>query len=128
MHCLSYIFIATLSVCVFVYKASSMICLGSTLLSCPHHTMYCISFKYANPLPIICPQTYIPICTSYTHIYKIYIYSCIVAGNVGGIIGLTSAYPIDTVKIRIQTRPGVYRGSIDCFTTMVKKEGKVHII
>jgi len=47
-----------------------------------------------------------------------------VAGTVGGAFGLTLAYPLDTVKIRLQTRgKGAYKGMIDCLTTMVKREG-----
>ena len=47
-----------------------------------------------------------------------------VAGNMGGIIGLSLAYPLDTVKVRMQTRPaGTYRGIADCLSVMVRQEG-----
>jgi solute carrier family 25 carnitine/acylcarnitine transporter 20/29 len=47
-----------------------------------------------------------------------------VAGNAGGIFGLTIVYPLDTVKVRIQTRPrGTYTGIIHCLTSTVKNEG-----
>lgn len=47
-----------------------------------------------------------------------------VAGNVGGIFGLSLAYPLDTVKIRLQTRDAsAYRGTLHCFQSMVRKEG-----
>ena len=46
------------------------------------------------------------------------------AGNMGGIFGLSLAYPLDTVKVRMQTRPaGTYRGIFDCLTTMARQEG-----
>lgn len=51
-------------------------------------------------------------------------YKHFIAGNVGGIFGLTLAYPLDTVKVRLQTRPAdAYKGLIDCFRTMVRTEG-----
>lgn len=47
-----------------------------------------------------------------------------IAGNVGGVIGLTLCYPLDTVKVRQQTRPaGTYKGIGDCLTTMTRQEG-----
>ena len=42
----------------------------------------------------------------------------------GGIFGLVLAYPLDTVKVRMQTRPaGAYSGILDCLTTMARTEG-----
>ena len=42
----------------------------------------------------------------------------------GGIFGLVLAYPLDTVKVRMQTRPaGAYSGITDCLTTMARTEG-----
>jgi len=47
-----------------------------------------------------------------------------VAGTVGGVFGLSLVYPLDTVKVRIQTRPrGTYTGVLNCLTTTVKNEG-----
>ena len=47
-----------------------------------------------------------------------------VAGNMGGIFGLVLAYPLDTVKVRMQTRPrGTYAGILDCLSTMARTEG-----
>jgi len=47
-----------------------------------------------------------------------------VAGNVGGVFGLSLCYPLDTVKVRMQTRPrGTYRGIVHCVTTMARAEG-----
>ena len=51
-----------------------------------------------------------------------------VAGNMGGIFGLTLAYPLDTVKVRLQTRPaGTYRGILDCLATMARQEGALSL-
>lgn len=44
-------------------------------------------------------------------------------GNAGGIFGLCIVYPMDTVKTRLQTHPGVYSGTLDCFKTMSKQVG-----
>jgi len=50
-----------------------------------------------------------------------------VAGNVGGIFGLSMAYPLDTVKVRLQTRvvgsSGAYTSMRHCAVSMFKKEG-----
>ena len=46
------------------------------------------------------------------------------AGTLGGIFGLTLCYPLDTVKVRIQTRPqGTYTGIINCMKVLVTSEG-----
>lgn len=46
------------------------------------------------------------------------------AGTFGGIFGLTLCYPLDTVKVRIQTRPsGTYSGIINCMSTVARTEG-----
>lgn len=48
----------------------------------------------------------------------------LMAGTFGGVFGLTIAYPLDTVKVRLQTRTAdKYTGMIHCFTTMVREEG-----
>jgi len=47
-----------------------------------------------------------------------------VAGNAGGIFGLTLVYPLDTVKVRIQTRPrGTYNGIYHCLSSVTRTEG-----
>ena len=47
-----------------------------------------------------------------------------VAGNMGGIFGLVLAYPLDTVKVRMQTRPAnTYNGVLHCLSTMARTEG-----
>lgn len=50
-----------------------------------------------------------------------------VAGNVGGIFGLSMAYPLDTVKVRLQTRTvgssNAYTGMRHCIVSMLQKEG-----
>ena len=38
-------------------------------------------------------------------------------------LGLSLAYPLDTIKVRIQTRPGAYRGMLHCASTLVRAEG-----
>jgi hypothetical protein len=50
------------------------------------------------------------------------------AGTIGGIFGLTICYPLDTVKVRVQTQSkGEYRGVIDCAKKMVQKEGALSL-
>eukprot|EP01137_Pigoraptor_chileana_P026085 Opistho-2@96532 len=46
-------------------------------------------------------------------------------GTVGGMMGVIASYPLDTVKVRIQTQgnPPIYTGMVDCFRQMVRKEG-----
>lgn len=46
-----------------------------------------------------------------------------VSGLVGGVAGIVVGQPLDTIKIRLQTQPGVYSGALNCFTTMWKSEG-----
>lgn len=46
------------------------------------------------------------------------------AGTVGGVFGLTLVYPLDTVKVRIQTRPmHTYNGILHCLNTTIQQEG-----
>lgn len=55
----------------------------------------------------------------HTHRWKSF-----VAGNLGGVFGLSVAYPLDTIKVRIQTRPpNAYSGTLQCGRSMVAKEG-----
>jgi len=50
------------------------------------------------------------------------------AGNVGGIFGLSLAYPLDTVKVRMQTRAaGTYKGIAHCIMTMGRNEGPLSL-
>eukprot|EP01129_Flabellula_baltica_P003091 TRINITY_DN12939_c0_g1_i1.p1 TRINITY_DN12939_c0_g1~~TRINITY_DN12939_c0_g1_i1.p1 ORF type:complete len:288 (+),score=26.59 TRINITY_DN12939_c0_g1_i1:68-931(+) len=44
------------------------------------------------------------------------------AGNIGGMTGLFFSYPLDTIKIRLQTSPQ-YRNMVHCFSSMIKREG-----
>jgi len=47
-----------------------------------------------------------------------------VGGCMGGAAGVLAGYPLDTVKVRIQTSPpGTYRGTFDCLFDCVRKEG-----
>jgi solute carrier family 25 carnitine/acylcarnitine transporter 20/29 len=47
-----------------------------------------------------------------------------IGGQIGGVFGLTLAYPLDTVKVRMQTRPaGTYKGMVDCLSTLIRVEG-----
>jgi len=39
------------------------------------------------------------------------------------VTGLCFSYPFDTIKIRLQTRPGLYRNTLDCFVKMARQEG-----
>jgi len=48
----------------------------------------------------------------------------VVAGTCGGVFGLSICYPLDTVKVRFQTRPaGTYNGIWHCISTIAKTEG-----
>lgn len=50
------------------------------------------------------------------------------AGTFGGIFGLTLCYPLDTVKVRIQTRPnGTYTGILNCMQTLIRTEGTLSL-
>jgi len=47
-----------------------------------------------------------------------------VGGCLGGAAGVLAGYPLDTVKVRIQTSPpGTYRGTFDCLFDCVRKDG-----
>lgn len=49
-----------------------------------------------------------------------------IGGTLGGMAGVAASYPLDTVKVRMQTQTmtGVYYdGMIDCFATIWKQEG-----
>lgn len=40
-----------------------------------------------------------------------------------GIVCQTGVYPIDLVRTRLMTSPGVYNGMVDCLSTTIKEEG-----
>jgi len=47
-----------------------------------------------------------------------------IGGWVGGAAGVLAGYPLDTVKVRIQTTPpGTYRGTFDCLRHVAAEEG-----
>lgn len=45
-----------------------------------------------------------------------------IAGNVGGLIGITVVYPLDTAKIRLQTYPH-YTSIRHVLSSMIKNDG-----
>ena len=47
----------------------------------------------------------------------------VVAGHCGGWAGIIAAFPLDTVKVRLQASPGTYNGAVDCFRSMIAEEG-----
>jgi solute carrier family 25 carnitine/acylcarnitine transporter 20/29 len=44
-------------------------------------------------------------------------------GTFGGMGGIAMSYPLDTVKVRMQTTVGIYSGMTDCITKVAKQEG-----
>ncbi|KAL0479747.1 hypothetical protein AKO1_007550 [Acrasis kona] len=46
-----------------------------------------------------------------------------VAGTVGGVAGVVVGHPFDTVKVRIQSRPDIYKGVPSTFLKIFKNEG-----
>ena len=47
----------------------------------------------------------------------------LVAGTLGGCAGITFGQPLDTIKVRLQARPGHFRGMTDCALRTVRLEG-----
>ena len=45
-----------------------------------------------------------------------------IAGAIGGAASIASSYPMDTIKVRLQTTDK-YNGMIDCFKKMRAAEG-----
>ena len=51
----------------------------------------------------------------------------LVGGTVGGAIGITAVYPLDTIKSRLQTSgKATYSGTIHVLTSMARTEGVRH--
>ena len=46
-----------------------------------------------------------------------------VSGCVGGMAGVVVGQPLDTIKVRLQTQTGMYKGITNCYLTILKKEG-----
>lgn len=44
-------------------------------------------------------------------------------GTFGGMGGIAMSYPLDTVKVRMQTTRGIYTGMVDCIQKIIKQEG-----
>lgn len=47
----------------------------------------------------------------------------LVCGGLAGTIGIMIGQPLDLVKIRLQTEPGVYKNALSCLTQTVRDEG-----
>lgn len=45
------------------------------------------------------------------------------AGGFGGICTVISGHPLDTIKVRLQTMPGEYSGTLDALKKIVAREG-----
>ena len=45
------------------------------------------------------------------------------AGSIGGGVGCAFGHPLDTVKVRLQSQPGAYRGPVDCARQTLAHEG-----
>jgi len=45
------------------------------------------------------------------------------AGYLGGVCGIIVGHPFDTIKVRLQTRPDVYKSGTDAFRSIIKTEG-----
>jgi solute carrier family 25 carnitine/acylcarnitine transporter 20/29 len=47
-----------------------------------------------------------------------------IAGNIGGVLGISVVYPLDTAKVRLQvTGIETYKSSFDVLSSMIKKDG-----
>lgn len=46
-----------------------------------------------------------------------------VSGCVGGFAGVVVGQPLDTIKVRLQTQSGMYKGISHCFLNIIGKEG-----
>ena len=45
------------------------------------------------------------------------------SGCIGGMAGAIVGHPLDTIKVRLQTQHGMYKGITNCFITILRKEG-----
>ena len=43
-----------------------------------------------------------------------------VSGTIAGAAGIVVGQPLDTVKVRLQTSMGLYKGPFDCFRQIVR--------
>lgn len=50
-----------------------------------------------------------------------------VSGLVAGATGISVVYPLDTAKLRLQTRSGEYKGTMDVIGTMMRREGALSV-
>lgn len=46
-----------------------------------------------------------------------------IAGGVGAIVSIYVGLPLDTIKVRVQTRPELFRNPLDCAIQTIRKEG-----
>lgn len=46
-----------------------------------------------------------------------------IAGSVGGVAQCLSGHPLDTLKVRLQTQPDKYKGTLDCTKKTIADEG-----
>jgi len=44
-------------------------------------------------------------------------------GTMGGMGGILMSYPLDTIKVRMQTTQGIYTGMVDCIQKVIAQEG-----
>lgn len=47
----------------------------------------------------------------------------LVGGVIAGAVNVTSGYPFDTMKVRLQAGDGAYEGMTDCFLHIWRTEG-----
>merc|ERR1712013_342799 len=47
----------------------------------------------------------------------------LVSGSAGGVANVVVGQPMDTVKVKLQTFPHLYRGTFHCFTNTWRTEG-----
>ncbi|OLY85488.1 putative mitochondrial carrier [Smittium mucronatum] len=47
----------------------------------------------------------------------------VVAGSFGGIGQVLAGQPFDTIKVRLQTQPQLYSGTLDCIKKLIKSDG-----
>jgi hypothetical protein len=47
----------------------------------------------------------------------------LLSGATAGVANVLSGFPLDTLKVKLQTEPGKHRGLWSCFTHVVRHEG-----